>query len=417
LGWIPLIASLAQGTSDARLPLEFYVPEAFSHLLIYGLPHLSLARTLFLMGWLLLFGSTESPQYVGRAILAGVAWLGMALIVPFYVGLLGVLIGAWLGALWLARQRFPLHEARVGIISGVMPLLVMLYTSWVFTSDPVYTVWWAQNTLPSPPLIDYLLAYGLLLIAATIGALHVRRQPSTRSVLLLVWPPVAALLIYSPINVQRRLLEGVIVPLSILATHGILALVGQKANTSGASWAWRLRQVAIGMLLILLYPSVVLLLAGGIQTGITPQWPIFHPADELEALNWLQTHAPEDSIVLAMDRTGNLIPVHANVRVYIGHGPETVDADRKREETEQFFHAESDDERRRRFINEAAIDYVWVGVLERAGVCAPEPALGRSWASARCSRRHANQTGDSTRSVAVVSSRRRLLCCSRVLHI
>src|SRR5574341_1598332 len=253
LGWILLIVSLAQGNADARLPVEFYVPEAFSHLLIYGLPHLSLSRTFFLAGWLFLFQAAGNSRYLGWAISAGVAWLGMALIVPFYVGLLGVLIGAWLGGLWLTLKHFPRREAYAGMISGALPVFVMLYTSWVFTADPVYRVWWAQNALPSPPLIDYLMAYGLLLLGAIPGALQVYRDRDARSILLLVWPLAAAALVYSPINVQRRLLEGVIVPLSILTTLGIWGVIGEKSG-EGVNWPWRLRQVGAGVMLMLLYP-------------------------------------------------------------------------------------------------------------------------------------------------------------------
>jgi len=376
LGWGLLVARLDQG-ADVHLPVEFYVPEGFSLLLLYGLPHLSLARTLLLTGWMALFRAVERGRWYWAAA-GGLAWFGMAMIVPFHVGLLGTLLAAWLAGLWATHRRFPWGRLGWAALAGVPPLLVLAYNAWLFSHDPVYAAWAAQNSLPSPPIIDYALAYGLLIGLATPGAIQVWRKGLTdRTTLLIVWPLVTAAMVYLPVNVQRRLLEGVIVPLCILATFGIWRLVGEKPQArpstlplpaeTRSQLTWRLRQVGAGVLLMLLFPSTVLLLAGGIITALDPEWPVVHPTEELAALDWLRLHAPPGSIVLATHESGNLIPAYAGVRVYVGHGPESANGGVKRTQAEAFFHSGMTGDERRALLDEAAADYVWIGAAECEG--------------------------------------------------
>lgn len=390
LGWVLLVLSPA---GEAALPVEFYVPEAFGILSLYGLPHLALARALLLGGWMLLFRA-EERRSVGYAAAAGLLWGGMSVIVPFYAALLGVLIAARLAGLWIIQRRAPWVQMQIAVLAGALPVALLAYNVWLFSSNPVFAAWSAQNLLVSPPPRDYLLAYGLLLALAIPGAVglargaaipppdalrasrspspHVERGPggeaASRRLLLLIWPPLGLLLAYAPVNVQRRLLEGVIVPLSILAALGVWRLLGERP-ASGKAAGWRLRQIGLAALIMLCFPSTVLLLAGGALTAARPAWPIYHPADEIEALRWLDQHAPPDSLVLATFESGNVIPAYAGVRVYVGHGPETLRATLKRQQAQAFFLGGMTNGTRRALLREAGIDYVWIGPPEQLSAC------------------------------------------------
>ncbi|MBN1311949.1 MAG: hypothetical protein JXB30_11060 [Anaerolineae bacterium] len=356
LGWVAMVLS-----ATSAPPVELYIPEGFSTLLLFGLPHLSLARSLLLAGWLALWRAIDT---VGRrwAILAGMAWLGMGIIVPFYVALLGVLIAVWLAALAVVRRRIPWPEFRLAALAGILPLVFLLYSTWLFTNNPIFAVWAGQNNLPSPPLSGYLPAYGVLIVMGIPGAVLLWRQGlSHRSVLLIIWPLVSAVLVYLPINVQRRLLEGVIVPLSILSVRGLWAWIRQARRP--ARWA------AVTGMLILLLPSTVFLIGGAAQMASNPFWPMFHPADELSALDWLYDQAPDDSIVLSTRVSGSILPAYAGVRVYLGHGPETVNAADKERQVEAFFSDGMTDEERQHLLIEGCVSYIWVGPPEQALCC------------------------------------------------
>ncbi len=64
-----------------------------------------------------------------------------------------------------------------------------------------------------------MLAYGLLIPFAFLGMLNNRRRSEFR--FLIVWVCILPLLIYTPYQLQRRLAEGGIVVLSILAIDGL----------------------------------------------------------------------------------------------------------------------------------------------------------------------------------------------------
>ncbi|HQA67430.1 MAG TPA: hypothetical protein PK801_03840 [Aggregatilineales bacterium] len=368
LGWLTTL-----GGADS-LPLEFYVPEAFSLLQLYGLPHLALARALLLGGWLLLFRALETGRYLPAAG-AGLCWLGMSLIVPFYAALLGVLIVVWLVALSLLRREIALREFRYAAVGGALPAATLVYNALLFTRNPVFATWSAQNQLSSPPPVDFVLAYGPLIILAAVGAATLLRRGVLREAaaqprwaLLLTWPPIAAILVALPINVQRRLLEGVVVPLAVLAALGAGRLVGAPGE-GRARMAWWARQAALAVVFVLLAGTPVLLIAGGAALASAPQWPIFHPADELAALNWLRDHAPADSHVLSTFESGNVLPAHAGVRVVVGHGPETVNALEKKEQAPRFFHGGMTDAERQALLSRYGVRYVWVGPPEWPETC------------------------------------------------
>lgn len=358
LGWLSMASSL---------PVEVYVPEAFTLLLIYGLPHLALARLFLLGGWLLLFRAVEQGDW-RKAGLAGLCWLGMAWIVPFYAALLGVLIVVWLATLMVVRRRLLWKTIGLAILAGLLPALMLAYNTWLFTTNPIFAAWSAQNVLPSPPPVDYLLAYGLLIMLGTLGAVKALRGGfSERTALLIVWPLVAGALVYAPINVQRRLLEGVIVPLSVLATLGVWTLASWRPKDS--PFVQRLRWLGLASLLMLLIPSTALMLLGGAVRASHPAQPIFHPADELAALTWLREQARPDSVVLSTVESGNVIPAYAGVRVYVGHGPETIDVAGKSLRAQAFFHGSMSLDERHALLAEAGASYVWAGPAEQAVDC------------------------------------------------
>jgi len=372
LGWIPTVLHLLGVMSAApRLPVSYYIPEAFTILLLYGFPHLALVRALMLGGWLLMLRADSDPRGGwGLAAGAGATWTIMGVVLPTMAALLGVLLAAWLIALWVWRRRFPWAAVWRASAAGIGPVAVLIFNAWVFTRDPIYAAWAAGNVLPSPPVVDYLLAYGLLVVLAVPGVAAIwRRGLAAAWLLLLVWPLVGAVLVYAPISIQRRLLEGVIVPLSIFATIGLWQIVGEKPDGEGLHIGWRLRQGAMGGLLMLLVAADFLLVGGGALRAANPEWTTFHPADDRAALDWLLENAPSGSIVLAEGGASSYLPAYASVRTVVGHGPETIDGGRKRAIVDTFFLGGMSDAERLAWLDETGADYVWVGPGEMNPDC------------------------------------------------
>jgi hypothetical protein len=148
----------------------------------------------------------------------------------------------------------------------------------------------------------------------------------------------------------------VIVPLAILAVMGLRWIIHQRP---------RLRFARPLLLTATLATSAFLLFTGSLS-ALSPRSPVFRPAAELRALQWLNTQAPADTVVLAAFETGNIIPAYTDLRPFVGHGPESLFALAKTAQTEAFFSGQMGEAERRALYAEFAVRYIFYGPAERA---------------------------------------------------
>ena len=353
LGWLVL----AVFGSDwlGTLPIEFNIPEAFTFLSLFSWPHLTLARTLLLLGWLALLKGVNRESW-WLAALAGLLWLLMGTIIFFYIALTDMLIGAWLAALWLRNRKVPLQAAMLAAIAGLISGLALFYNLWVFTNNPIFVAWASQGIVRSPHPLHYAAGYGLLVLLALWAMCSIWIDRPVKGPLLVGWIAIAPLLVYLPVNIQRRMTESVILPLSILGVLGLQRLT--------ENWQSGRRLLAQAGLLTLLLPSSLVILLIGFSGASSPRWPLYHSGDELAMLTWLEQHALPDSVVVSSSEQGNVLPAYADVRVYVGHSVETVDSSHKAQQALDFFGDGMTDTQRLSLLDEGRVTYVLVGPQE-----------------------------------------------------
>jgi hypothetical protein len=363
LGWLLVI--VGQPEAFGSLPLEFIVPEDFSFLVIYGLPHIAMARAALLLG--LLVVQKNDWRYV---LAAGLLWNIVGLMVTFYLAVLYVILAAWGSALWLRRRSFPKKFTLLAGTAAALTLPLFFYNVWLFRENEAFAQWSRQNELPSPHGIHYVLGFGLLVFLAIPGfrwAWNRASRPGNDGYALLVgWVAIVPVLVYLPINVQRRLAEAVIVPLAILATVGLKLWAAHLRNSIGMGKSVR-RLVRV--VLILSLPSTLLFwlitLFGMLSPGCTADVCLFRASDELAALDWLSENADSDAVVMGGFRTGNFLPIRTDLSPFLGHGPETLYSDDKENQVEAFYAGGLTMSRRDQLLDEYGIDYVIFGPLER----------------------------------------------------
>jgi len=366
LGW--LLVALGQSHWLGSLPLDLILPEGFTFLVLYSFPHIALARTLLLWGLLFILKAWEGnpnvqcpmskPHFTLHAASAGGCWLLMGLIVPFYVAVAWAVTGVALLALWLRQKSIPWRE---GLLAGVAALVsapVIAYSAWVFTSDRVYATWAAQNLILSPHPLHYLAAYGVLLLLAAF-AMRAAWRSQRPTWLPLAWVAAAPLLVYLPFNLQRRLIEGAQIPLSLLAAWGLVKISPLQSPSLKS-------RLFVGVVLIGLSLTNVLLVAGNSLALRGQPAPIYREAGEVAALDWLNEQIEPDDVVLSSYATGNYLPARVEARVFVGHGPESVHAGAKKEQVARFFDAATNDTWRQHLLTEYGVDYVFWGPEERA---------------------------------------------------
>jgi hypothetical protein len=401
LGWLLVLSGHAQFLGS--LPVDFISPEAFSFLDLYGLPHLAVARGLFLLGLL--------AHARGRPVWAGLALLALSLIQPLYVLVAWAILGVDVGLGWLLQRTGAdaLADVKDLIVSGLISSPLVLYTTVILSFDPVLKPWLAQNRLPSPHPIHYVLAYGVYLLLGVWGwraLTHVaakqevieaqrakrasaepgagrkypryawrRINPATPegvsnrlyrlrlARLVGAWVVVTPFLLYAPLSTQRRLVEGFQLPLVILAVWGLTVALRR--------WRYWLLPVTLSLTL----PTAVLLLASGVAGTLQPAEPVYRPAAELEMFGWLSAQAASGQVALSAYDTGNVLPAYTPLTAYIGHGPETVNLAAKAPRVTAFYQAATSEADRRQLLADGRVTWVVFGPAERKlGDFDPAPA-------------------------------------------
>jgi hypothetical protein len=372
LGWLVLLLTRSS-TLLGLSPMDFWLMEAYTFFTVLTFPHTSAAVALLLAFFLLALRYLETFQ--PRTLLwSALALLGLCVIHPFMALVVDVALGVYWTLILLIRQRTPRREFLAILTWALTPLPLIAYYLWAFASDPVFRYWSAQNILPTPPFIHLTSGYGLVLLLGILGAIRVVRRKNERQLFLVAWASSALLLAYAPFAIQRRMVEGLHVPLCILATIGLLELLLPallKSDWLARFARWRgyrregLRRFLVFSAIIATFPSSLYLLIGASSMALGHHPGLFHGLREIEAIDWFKDNTERTDTVLASYDIGGLIPARTGNRVFMGHFIETVQLERKRELAASFFQANTSDDFRRALLTEYGIHYVFHGPAER----------------------------------------------------
>ena len=360
LGWLSEL--FLPTPSGGVSPMDFWLLDGFTYLLVLVSPHFCAAIGLLLAIFVLLLRRPAGPSLAEGA-LTVLASLVLGLIHP-YTLLIADLVPA---LYWIVEgvraRRVVWRGLMVMIVMGVAQLPLLVYDLWVFRSRPIFAGWSAQNVTLSPPPRIYLLGYGVLLVLGIRGALVWARRGAQRLAFPVVWIGLVAVLIHLPWNLQRRFLEGVQVPLGLLAGVGLAeGFLSQRGGKGQSRWRGSI-QVAIVALAAV---SNLYLTAGLTLAAATRSPALFWPVSLLDGVDWLGANASWDETVLAGFETGNLIPARIGQRVVLGHWMETVDYVAKREAVARFFAADTPDEERLDLLSGWNVTWVFYGPAERS---------------------------------------------------
>ncbi len=370
-GWL-WVAS-GQPPTLGAMPVDLWVPDGFAFLAAYALPHICLSQALLYWGLRRALQALAATRWQGglaAGLLIGLASLVHPFVAPVAVALLG------LYALWRSwrRRRAWWPQAAIVALVGLPSAPYLLYLWIVFRTNPVFGAWQAQNLTLSPAPVHYLLGYGLVGLLAAAGGVYIWRRGDERQAFLLVWLLSVPLLLYVPLRLQRRALEGYQAPLVALAAFGLaryvlLPLGRWRAVRWLTRWPRytlpRMRRFVASAFLLTAAPTFLFLVLGHIGLVNQQMPPAFQPGNVVRAVDWLASHTATDETVLAAFRSGNYIPARAGNRVFIGHGPETVDAAAKQALLDRFFAAETDDAFRQSLLADFGIAYLFYGPYER----------------------------------------------------
>jgi hypothetical protein len=371
LGWLLFV--IGQLYWLDAFPVDFKQPGAHIFFTALTYPHIIIATALILFSVWGLWRLCQRPSWrLAIWLAAAYALLGLAYpFLIFLVALIAVLLFAHL--LWRER-RINWLIARQIAVSFLLPSPLFIYFAVVLLTNPAFTAWNVQAGTPSAPWPHYLVAYGPYLL---LGGLYWRRRPRARlqTAVLWLWVLAAALLLYSPLGAQRRFVQGVHVPLSILAALGMVDVVIPRL--ARARWwqallrrpryeAGKMRVFVTALFILFMSLSNLYVFASvSVSAVIQQPDPLFRPTAEIEATQWLRANAAPDAVLLGAYQTGNYVAAHSGLRVVVGHWAETGDFAEKETAVTQFFAADTLTAERQAILDRYDVAYIWHGPRER----------------------------------------------------
>ncbi len=359
LGW--LVSSHVPTSSD------LWIPESITFLSIYQSPHFAVSLALMLI--IFIRFHLALLQRSTRAALPGaIAAFFLALIHPFDMVTVLALLGAWTAL--LAWRAPPLRTVafRAGTMTALFIAPVALWQVYLLGHEPVYQLWTKSIHGASPHPLSYIAGFGLLLPLAFVGIGSLRRRAIEREgsapflAMPLLWIAISALLVYGPFDFQRRLIQGVHIPLSLLAACGISAILN-RLKFFHPPWK---RGAALAPAILLLAGSNIDRLRSDVESYAGGGAPYYLNAEYFEAFRWLREESDPRDAILSSIQTGHFLPAFAGNRVFLGHGELTVGAHQKVEQAARFFAGTMDRPTRRSFLEYTGARYIFVSPVERS---------------------------------------------------
>ena len=344
-GW--LAAPLGLFTAD------LWVAEAFTFLSVFVNPHFPLSIGLMLLIFLGILDQREQPPRIRRSLGAAGLGLVLAVVQPFAIPVVLVVLGVYLVLLIWRERRRPWGEI---VFTGAVALAaapIMLYDFYAYQTNSALSAWSAQNLTLSLPPWDYALGYGLVLLLALGGIVSALRRRQVTDLFLIAWTGSVVVLLYLPFALQRRFITGFHVPLTLLAALGLEQILWPRIRA-------KRRGLVTGIIIAFTALTNVFVPVIAVAGMAQEKTPLVMTRDEEAACNWLSEHTTWTDTVLAPVESAQFIPAWAGNRTVYGHPFETIDAEMKKAETMQFFSPDATNTDRRALLDDYSVHYVLV---------------------------------------------------------
>lgn len=349
-------------TSPESKPIDLWLPESNSFLTIYHSPHWLLALILILAVYQLLLVNLDKKG-IKPFVLASFLTILLGVIHPYDLIVIVPVYGYVILHKTLKERIFwpNLLKYIIFLIIAGMPLL---YFFLLRNFDPVFSGWFSQNVTFSAKISSTILGYGLVFILMLIGFYRFFRDLAKKPYryFIVVWLLINFSLLYFPnVLVQRRLVLGMLFPLSVLATEGIW-LINQKLE---AIKQFQIKKIFLITLAIVLPITNLLVLTLDFSSILTyHDLPFYLEKDYVEALAYLEKETDYEATILADYYVSNAIPGQIAHKVYSGHPHQTIHYEEKKELVTSFYFTNTQDYLKKTWLNQSGIKYVIVGPHE-----------------------------------------------------
>ena len=331
-GFLALVISSLSGADNilgVKLEaLDLHLPELSAIYSVLAIPHFAWAAALMAISLLQLMAiarASDRPTLVRGVVLASIAQVVLCFIHPQMLFVL-----APLALVYLLLVRPPAAAWLATAVPFLVCAPLLLYFLKVLGGDPVIVEWSRQWKHQAPSFLSLVFGMGLplwLAVYAIARGVH-RRSPELALMAAWLLLVVALLYIPNPVNIQRRLIDGLFLPEAMLAAVAIGMLAERRKRS-------RSRRRLVFAITATSTISSLLVLAVAFRFAAVRDPIIYIDRGEADAVAWLADQRgsgiPPGGLngvppgVLSEAETGLYIPELAGDRVYAGHYSETID--------------------------------------------------------------------------------------------
>lgn len=367
LGGFVALGSLLGLFNFSPPPMDLWVAEATTFYALYHSPHFLASITLTLLIFLLILLAFDKRKII-YSLLAGLSALLFFQFRPYHVPTIyGVL------AVFIIIQSIRSSKIRWDLIKHYLILILVSSPAIIYHLWTLNTFWSRQqfalqNNLITPPLFNFIITYGLLFLLSLFGILFLlqKKQKDNKDIFLLTWWGTQIVLPYLPIiNYQRKMMEGLHVIMVVMTIFGLFYLQDVLKNKAFLKKYFLKNKPLLAVLFMLFFTfSNYFIIVLDLSFYLNHNPRAFLKQAETNAMSWLKKNIPEESVIFATYRTGNLIPAFAVKTVYLGSWGNTAASRAKQEQTKQFFE-DYPDKARATFLKINNVDYLFYGSEEK----------------------------------------------------
>lgn len=342
------------------LSSDLWIPESQTFASFFTQPHFVLSQILILLCFIFILN-----KKLKFAAYAGLANLLLGLEHPFDLPITLGIPFIYFIILYFWKKDLRLKNYLIYFFISLIPIIYQLASLKI---EPIAKSWNDQNILLSPSIFSWIIGYGAVIILAVIGFAKFFKTKSQNLLFINLWAIINLILLYLPVNFQRRMSEGLHIPLTILATIGLLMAYNYLNQFVKKEKIFSYIPKAVFLwLVVLALPFTNINRVANIfdHYAKAKALPYYFDQDFYQAIKYFNEQKINDQIILAAPKNGPFIAGLTNNKVYLGFIFQTKDYFLKKDTVAWFFRDNKKIKQKLDFLQKRNINYILYGPEER----------------------------------------------------
>ncbi len=342
-------------------PMDLWVPESITFLTLYTSPHFIVSLLLLLGIFWATISFMKTQKYVA-SIIAGCCALLLFSFHPFHVISVYSVLLCYGVVSWIRSKKFPVAYFSHGLIILFLSLPSIVYYLYLLRFDWVTQIRALQNLTFTTPVWITFFSYGILGIVALIALWKsLKRVLSVEHQFLFVWLVVHILIIYFPVDYQRRMTAGLHVVVVLSALY-LLPELKKWYDSLRLYW----KSVIVSIAIIMLTGATLFQIASQVYIYFDHRGIAYVDEDIVAAADFLHSLDQEIVVFNSSSSLINILPAYSGKTVYVGHGVETPFFQERQEEVAWFFSRNREVQRDLDFLHRNNITHLFWGPAEQS---------------------------------------------------